>query len=174
MFFLDCSYFYYLNGIDEYLWRSIKDGPYCIEDYLNIFRLLFLHIFDRFFLLIDLRCSFSSYIFDCFTEIIIFYIIWLINLDFVDCFKMPGKTSQSSNEISSKDPYFLHHADNPGTLLINQQLTFDNYASWSWSMTIALLVKNKFDIFTRDLLQPPAIDAIHFKAWNHNNNIVIS
>lgn len=86
---------------------------------------------------------------------------------------MSGESSQNSN-VSSDDPYFLHHSDNPDTLLVNQQLTGENYASWSRSMTIALSVKNKLDFVTGDLPQPPATDVIRFKAWNRNNNIVIS
>lgn len=63
---------------------------------------------------------------------------------------MSGESSQNSN-VSSDDPYFLHHSDNPDTLLVNQQLTGENYASWSRSMTIALSVKNKLDFVTGDL-----------------------
>ena len=48
-----------------------------------------------------------------------------------------------NNGSSSNDPYFLHHSDSPGTLLVSQVLTGENYASWYRSMTIALSVKKQ-------------------------------
>lgn len=40
-------------------------------------------------------------------------------------------------------PYFLHHGDNPRSILVTQPLTGDNYHTRSCSMLMALAAKNK-------------------------------
>lgn len=49
----------------------------------------------------------------------------------------------ASMDVTS--PYYLHRSDNPGLVLVNQQLTGDNYASWSRAIKIAISFKNKLD-----------------------------
>ncbi|KAL5790526.1 hypothetical protein ACOSQ2_005414 [Xanthoceras sorbifolium] len=55
----------------------------------------------------------------------------------------PRFSTNKSNLEDTSSPFFLHHSDNPGLVLVSQTLTRDNYASWSKSMLIALSVKNK-------------------------------
>nr|KAJ0206085.1 hypothetical protein LSAT_V11C500253400 [Lactuca sativa] len=50
----------------------------------------------------------------------------------------------------------------------------ENYASWSWSMKIALSAKNKFDFVDDSLPKPDASDPEKLKLWIRNNNIIIS
>ena len=53
---------------------------------------------------------------------------------------------QSNSSASIEDfshPFYLHHGDSPGALLVSQALTGDNYNSWSRSMFMALSAKNK-------------------------------
>lgn len=84
-------------------------------------------------------------------------------------------SSQNSDSIgSSNGPYFLHHSDSPGTVLVLQILTGENYGAWSRAMTIALFVKNKIDFIEGTIPQPLATDVDRFKSWNRSNNIVIS
>ncbi|XP_068647970.1 uncharacterized protein [Aristolochia californica] len=45
------------------------------------------------------------------------------------------------DELSN--PYYIHHSDSPGQVLVSQLLTGENYTSWSRAMLIALSVKNK-------------------------------
>lgn len=71
-------------------------------------------------------------------------------------------------------PYFLHHSDNPGLILVTQQLTGDNYASWSPAMVIALTVKNKLGFINGSIEKPDDSDADLLNLWIRNNNIVIS
>ncbi|XP_073304103.1 uncharacterized protein [Primulina huaijiensis] len=71
-------------------------------------------------------------------------------------------------------PYFLHHYDNPGIMLVSQPLIGDNFASWSREMKIALSVKNKFGFIDGSIPKPSESEPNLMNAWSHNNNIVIS
>lgn len=81
--------------------------------------------------------------------------------------------SNSSNN-QTDDLYYIHHSDNPGTLMVTEILTGENYASWSRSMTIALSVKNKIEFVDGSITPPPTTDTNRFKSWSRNNNMVIS
>jgi hypothetical protein len=76
-----------------------------------------------------------------------------------------------SVEFSS--PFYLHHGDSPGTLLISQPLIGINYHTWKRSMTMALSAKNKL-CFIDGSLMKPSVDAPEFAAWNRCNNMVLS
>ncbi|XP_060972309.1 uncharacterized protein LOC133038236 [Cannabis sativa] len=73
------------------------------------------------------------------------------------------------------DPYYLHHGDNPGNVLVSQPLTGqDNYIAWSRAMQLAISVKNKLGFLDGSISKPPLSDHILYNAWIRNNNIVIS
>ncbi|KAL5537488.1 hypothetical protein UlMin_045929 [Ulmus minor] len=72
------------------------------------------------------------------------------------------------------NPYYLHHSDSPGQILVSQQLTGENYTSWSRAMLIALSVKNKLGFVDGSIAEPPSTDANLFNSWIRNNNMVIS
>ncbi|XP_060959423.1 uncharacterized protein LOC133030637 [Cannabis sativa] len=73
------------------------------------------------------------------------------------------------------DPYFLHHGDNPGNVLVSQLLTGqDNYIAWCRAMELAILVKNKLGFLNGSIPKPPITDQTLYNAWIRNNNIVIS
>ncbi|KAL5540460.1 hypothetical protein UlMin_042555 [Ulmus minor] len=72
------------------------------------------------------------------------------------------------------NPYYLHHSDSPGQILVSQQLTGENYTSWSRAMLIALSVKNKLGFVDGSIAEPPGTDANLFNSWIRNNNMVIS
>ncbi|KAA8532464.1 hypothetical protein F0562_032497 [Nyssa sinensis] len=62
--------------------------------------------------------------------------------------KLPSMAPPSSSSHSSDDPanpYFLYHGDSPGTLLVSQLLTGENYNTWNRSMTMALTAKIRLD-----------------------------
>lgn len=82
--------------------------------------------------------------------------------------------SQNSNYVDHNDPYYLHHSDSPGLVLVSQVLTGENYASWSRSMNIYLSVKNKFEFVDGSLPKPNNSNPVKLKSWIRNNNIVIS
>ena len=61
----------------------------------------------------------------------------------------PNTSSSSSvqdlvlvEDISN--PLFLHHAENPGAMLVSEPLIGENYHAWVRSMKKALVAKNKF------------------------------
>ncbi|XP_062114790.1 uncharacterized protein LOC133826642 [Humulus lupulus] len=73
------------------------------------------------------------------------------------------------------DPYYLHHANNPGNVLVSQPLTGqDNYASWSRAMLLPISVKNKLGFLDESISKPSSSDSLLYNAWFRNNNIVIS
>uniref|UniRef100_A0A803PMI4 Retrotransposon Copia-like N-terminal domain-containing protein n=1 Tax=Cannabis sativa TaxID=3483 RepID=A0A803PMI4_CANSA len=73
------------------------------------------------------------------------------------------------------DPYYLHHGNNPGNVLISQLLTGqDNYMSWSRAMQLAISVKNKLGFLDGTIFKPRPSDSVMYNVWLRNNNIVIS
>ncbi|KAL5573861.1 hypothetical protein UlMin_023458 [Ulmus minor] len=85
-----------------------------------------------------------------------------------------SKISSGNSAIDdSSKPYFLHHSDSPGLVLVSQPLIGENYASWSRAMLIALSVKSKLG-FIDGSIPKPAGTYPNLKSWSRNNNIVIS
>ncbi|KAL5570625.1 hypothetical protein UlMin_027200 [Ulmus minor] len=72
------------------------------------------------------------------------------------------------------NPYYLYHSDSLGQILVSQQLTGENYTSWSRAMLIALSVKNKIGFVDGSIAEPLGTDANLFNSWIRNNNMVIS
>ena len=96
---------------------------------------------------------------------------------------MASPSSSSINPASSNgksaiddplSPFFLHHSDSPGLILVSQSLTGDNYASWSRAMQIALSVKNKLGFIDGSIQKPEGNDLNLLQSWTRNNNMVIS
>ncbi|XP_061340834.1 uncharacterized protein LOC133287279 [Gastrolobium bilobum] len=87
--------------------------------------------------------------------------------------------TNSSSHVRSEvenpsSPFFLHHSDNPGLVLVSQLLTGDNYNSWSRAMKIALSVKNKLGFIDGSIPKPSGNNAVLLAYWTRNNDIVIS
>ena len=55
----------------------------------------------------------------------------------------PPNTITSTSVDQLDDPYFLHHGDSPGSVLVTQSLIGENYNTWNRSMIMALTTKNK-------------------------------
>ena len=89
-----------------------------------------------------------------------------------------GSASVSSANKSAIDdpssPHFLHHSDSLGLVLVSQQLTGDNYSSWSRAMIIALSVKNKIGFIDGSIMKPEGNDLNLLNFWVKNNHMVIS
>jgi hypothetical protein len=79
-------------------------------------------------------------------------------------------------EIDYLNPFFLHHSDSPGAILVSQQLTGDNYSTWKRAMLMALTTKNKFSFVNGSLPKP--LDLLDFDplsfSWCRYNNMVLS
>ena len=78
------------------------------------------------------------------------------------------QTSQTSSSQSTahcelspmedpRSPFFLHHGDTPGAILITQLLTEDNYPNWARAMRMALDVKSKLGIVDGSITTSMAI-----------------
>uniref|UniRef100_A0A2N9HY31 Retrotransposon Copia-like N-terminal domain-containing protein n=1 Tax=Fagus sylvatica TaxID=28930 RepID=A0A2N9HY31_FAGSY len=55
----------------------------------------------------------------------------------------PFQRDESTNQL------FLHHGDSLGTILVSQPLSNENYNTWSRSMIMALIAKNR--IVSKDI-----------------------
>ena len=47
------------------------------------------------------------------------------------------------SKMDSPNPFFLHHGDNTGAMIVSKPLNGDNYNSWKKPMIMALSAKNK-------------------------------
>ena len=86
----------------------------------------------------------------------------------------PISNTNLTEQTAVNDPYFVHHSDNPGSILVSQILNGENYASWSRSMMIALSAKNKFEFVDGSIPKPSNTEPEKTKLWLRNNNIIIS
>jgi hypothetical protein len=68
---------------------------------------------------------------------------------------------------------YLHHGDSPGSVLVTQLLTGDNYFTWSRSMYMALSAKNKLQFINGTLPKPSPTDA-DYSSWTRCNDMVLS
>ncbi|PNX70846.1 hypothetical protein L195_g057802, partial [Trifolium pratense] len=76
-------------------------------------------------------------------------------------------------EDQQQNPFFIHHSDHPGLVLVSHLLTEENYLSWRRAMTIALRAKNKFGFVDGSIPQPPNDDP-QYQIWRRNDNVVVS
>jgi hypothetical protein len=77
-----------------------------------------------------------------------------------------------SNENFSS-PFFLHHGDSPGAVLVSQTLNGDNYSTWRRSMEMALTAKNKLGFIDGTIPKPSSTDS-SFLIWTRCNTMVLS
>ncbi|KAF5469500.1 hypothetical protein F2P56_013565 [Juglans regia] len=74
----------------------------------------------------------------------------------------------------SSSYYYLHPSDNPRALLVSEIFSGDNYVAWSWSITIALIVKNKVSFIDGILPKPSSTNSRLKTTWLRANNLVLS
>ncbi|KAI9180399.1 hypothetical protein LWI28_004458 [Acer negundo] len=92
---------------------------------------------------------------------------------------VPGKEIVDSNIDPSRsnisDPYFTHHSDDPGLVLISKPLNGDNYSTWKRAMTLALNSKNKLGFVNGSVNTPSkTADPESYAAWSRCNDMVHS
>ncbi|KAL5797904.1 hypothetical protein ACOSQ2_002724 [Xanthoceras sorbifolium] len=92
---------------------------------------------------------------------------------------VPGKEIADSNADFSRsnisNPYFTHHSDHPGLVLISKPLNGDNYSTWKRAMTLALNSKNKLSFVNGSINAPSKIaDPESYAAWSRCNDMVHS
>ncbi|KAI9180778.1 hypothetical protein LWI28_008081 [Acer negundo] len=88
----------------------------------------------------------------------------------------PTSDSQGSIDPLSaqgpNDPFFVHHSDNPTTVLVSPMLSGDNYNTWLRSISRALRAKNKLG-FVDGTIQPPT-DLLEKSKWSRCDDLVAS
>jgi gag-polypeptide of LTR copia-type/Integrase core domain/Retrotransposon gag protein/GAG-pre-integrase domain len=83
------------------------------------------------------------------------------------------KIGSISDVLDPSSPFFLHHSDNPGIILVPQLLTESNYPAWSRAMTMALSSKNKLG-FVDGTIKKPETATLEYQMWERCNTTVLS
>ncbi|XP_042056126.1 uncharacterized protein LOC121800672 [Salvia splendens] len=84
-----------------------------------------------------------------------------------------GGRAQPPPAEDTSSPYSLHPSDNPGVVLVPQQLIGSNYTTWSRSFTTALLAKNKL-VFVDGSIPRPSREDLLYQPWIRCNSMVIA
>ncbi|KAK0604157.1 hypothetical protein LWI29_012629 [Acer saccharum] len=63
-------------------------------------------------------------------------------------------TSADLSKANISNPYFTHHSDHPGLVLVSKPLNGDNYSTWKRAMTFALNSKNKLGFVNNSIKAP--------------------
>ncbi|KAM1434699.1 hypothetical protein ACFX2I_042754 [Malus domestica] len=77
--------------------------------------------------------------------------------------------------MDSSNPFYVHHSDSPGHMLVPEKLNGSNYPSWSKSMIHALTAKNKIG-FVDGSIQPPSAkdQPKEYALWNQCNSMILT
>lgn len=84
----------------------------------------------------------------------------------------------SSSDTTTNDasnPFFIHHSDHPGLVLISKPLNGENYSTWLRAMTIALYAKKKLG-FVNGTIKAPSAETHpnDYATWSRCNDMVHS
>lgn len=83
--------------------------------------------------------------------------------------------SADSLKADFSNPYFTHHSDNPGMILVSKSLNGDNYSGWKRAMTLALNSKNKLGFINGSIKAPlEEINPEGYAVWSRCNDLVHS
>ena len=89
----------------------------------------------------------------------------------------PSSTS-AQRELSPmedpRSPFFLHHGESPGAILVSQSLTEDNYSAWARAMRMALDAKRKLGFVDGSITASMAVTPLEKLAWSKNNSMISS
>ena len=73
-----------------------------------------------------------------------------------------------------RSPFFLHHGESPGEILVTQPLTEDNYPNWARAMRMALDAKSKLGFVDGTVTASMAITPLEKIAWSKKNSMISS
>ena len=89
----------------------------------------------------------------------------------------PSSTS-AQHELSPmedpRSPFFLHHGEAPGAILVSQSLIEDNYSTWARAMWMALDAKSKLGFVDGSITASMAITPLEKLTWSKNNSMISS
>ncbi|GKV29747.1 hypothetical protein SLEP1_g38646 [Rubroshorea leprosula] len=81
--------------------------------------------------------------------------------------------STTNMEANPSSPFYLHHSAGPGTTLVTQLMTGNNYPTWSRAITMAFEAKNKLGFVDGTIPEPSATSAT-YTIWKRCNSMVLS
>ena len=86
-----------------------------------------------------------------------------------------GTSKPDASKSDLSNPYFTHHSDHPGLVLISKPLNGDNYSAWRRVMTLALNAKNKLG-FVNGTIKAPSKETHpdDYATWSRCNDMVHS
>ena len=86
------------------------------------------------------------------------------------------KSASQTITIDENHPFFLHHGENLGAILVSQPLVSEIYPTWAKSMKRALSAKNKLGFIDGTLTLAPTMvkSPLLVQAWTRCNNMVVS
>ena len=73
-----------------------------------------------------------------------------------------------------RSPFFLHHSESPGAILVSQSLTEDNYSTWARAMQMDLDAKSKLGFVDGSITASMAVMPLEKLAWSKNNSMISS
>ncbi|KAL3505038.1 hypothetical protein ACH5RR_034879 [Cinchona calisaya] len=86
-----------------------------------------------------------------------------------------GDESSKAGNMNPSHPYYVHHSDQPGHMLVPIKLNGANYQSWSKAMIHALTAKNKLGFIDGSLQAPSQEEKpTEFALWNQCNSLILS
>ncbi|XP_058751321.1 uncharacterized protein LOC131624360 [Vicia villosa] len=104
-------------------------------------------------------------------------------IDFDDNSPSPKKSPKRNNMNNNSkirsfqqdmlDPYYMHPSDKPGLSIVTPPLNNTNFHSWSRSLKLAFMSKNKLWFIDGTLNRPDISDPNHV-LWNRCNNMVMT
>ena len=84
-------------------------------------------------------------------------------------------SSKDGNKSDVSNPFFIHHSDHPGMILVSKPLNGDNYGTWCRSMRISLSAKNKLGFVDGTVKKPSKkTDPDEFSLWQRCNDMILS
>ena len=83
--------------------------------------------------------------------------------------------STDPSKVNISNPYFTHHSDHPGLILISKPLNGDNYSTWKRAMTLALNSKNKLGFVNGSIkASSEESDPEGYATWSRCNDMIHS
>ncbi|RVW87228.1 hypothetical protein CK203_026941 [Vitis vinifera] len=88
---------------------------------------------------------------------------------------MTEQQPSNGGKLDAANPYFLHHSDHPGMVLVSKPLNGDNYSTWCRAMTISLNAKSKLGFIDGTTTMPSTTDKPDEHAsWKKYNDMILS
>jgi len=92
----------------------------------------------------------------------------------VSIITMANEQSSNGGGVAA-NPFFLHHSNHPGMVLVSKPLDGENYSTWCRAMTISLNAKSKLGFIDGTTTMPSATaKPDNYAAWKKCNDMILS